>query len=91
MSSGMVSQLPDSLQWQIRTLLPRKDGRPLSIAPAPVRLGVELPVGGQGGLGLPMPASLGFGSCGLQMPTQPHTAPVVIPPPILPLVPTVGC
>lgn len=27
MSSGSVNKLPDSLQWQIRTLLPKKDGK----------------------------------------------------------------
>ena len=35
MTSGAISKLPDDLQWQIRTLLPRKDGKPVATAPAP--------------------------------------------------------
>lgn len=34
MSSGAISKLPDELQFQIRTLLPRKDGKPLATAVA---------------------------------------------------------
>ena len=27
MTSGSINKLPDSLQWQIRTLLPRREGK----------------------------------------------------------------
>jgi hypothetical protein len=76
MSSGLVSQLPDNLQWQIRTLLPRRDGKslPSAPAPAPARLAVEpLPLQH----GLRMPAPLGFAtSCGTQISPQPLNAQV---------------
>lgn len=35
MTSGSINKLPDNLQWQIRTLLPRKDGKVATPTPVP--------------------------------------------------------
>ena len=56
MTSGAISKLPDDLQWQIRTLLPRKDGKPVAAAPAPAEPAASqlAPTVLAGGLPLPL-------------------------------------
>lgn len=70
MSSGSMSKLPDNLQWQIRTLLPRKDGKsqPMAVTePVPVE---TAPQQGFTAPHCPSPINLAAASLQLPLPTQ---------------------
>ena len=72
MSSGSMNKLPDNLQWQIRTLLPKKDSKSQALPlPEPVPAPVEVtPQQGFAGPHCPSPINLAAASLQLPLPAQ---------------------
>lgn len=69
MSSGALSKLPDELQFQIRTLLPRKDHAPIAAAAA--ASAPSLPPPAPAAPALPQMAPTNMLTAGMQLPFMP--------------------
>lgn len=68
MSSGSMNKLPDNLQWQIRTLLPRKDSKSQPM-PMPVPEPAPVEVAPQQGFAAPhCPSPINLAAASLQLP-----------------------